>query len=254
MNIKEEILAQVKKGKLDKALEKFEQWAAKNDDELHHSVIMQLSRYNGLKRNEMMGLITSADANLTRNQITYALTSLLEELDGHPALKVRGGGGGNGNGDPAPIAPKIRKLFISYAREDRDYVNQLEKHLSSLTSSGHIDSWTDSEIKAGQAWGDTIAENLRSADIILYMVSADFLNSDFICKQERPMAEETRQERGSLIVPVIARPCDWTSEDFAKYQAIPSNESQRLQPISEWKNRDSAYLAVVREIQNIINS
>ena len=164
MNIKEEILAQVKKGKLDKALEKFEQWAAKNDDELHHSVIMQLSRYNGLKRNEMMGLITSADANLTRNQITYALTSLLEELDDHPALKVRGGGGGNGNGNPAPIAPKIRKLFISYAREDREYVDQLEKHLSSLIRSGHIDSWTDSDIKAGQAWGDTIEDNLRSAE------------------------------------------------------------------------------------------
>jgi len=253
MNIKEEILAQVKKGKLDKALEKFEQWAAKNDDDLHHSVIMQLSRYNGLKRNEMMGLVTAADANLTRNQITYALTSLLEELDGHPALEKQGGGN-NENGTPPPIAPQIRKLFISYAREDREYVNQLEKHLSSLIRSGHIDSWTDSEIKAGQAWGDTIEDNLRHADLILYMVSADFLNSEFIYKQERPMAEETRQERGSLIVPVIVRPCDWTNEDFAKYQAIPSDDSQRLQPISEWKNRDSAYLAVVREIRNIINS
>lgn len=254
MNIKEEILTKVKKGKLDKALEAFEQWAAKNDDDLHHSVIMQLSRYNGLKRNEMMGLITAADANLTRNQITYSLTSLLEELDDHPALKTRGGGNDNGNDALAPIAPKIRKLFISYAREDREYVNQLEKHLSSLIRSGHIDSWTDSEIKAGQAWGDTIEDNLRNADLILYMISADFLNSEFIYKEERPIAEETRQKRGSLIVPVIVRPCDWTSEDFAKYQAIPSNESQRLVPISEWKNRDAAYLAVVREIRNIINS
>jgi hypothetical protein len=250
MNIKEEILANIKKGKLDKALETFEQWAAKHDDDLHHSIIMQLSRYNGLKRNEMMGLLTPTDANLTRNQITYALTSLLEELDGHPALKNRG----NGDADPAPIAPDIRKLFISYAREDRTYVDQLEKHLSSLIRSGHIDSWTDSEIKAGQAWGNTIEDNLRNADLILYMVSADFLNSEFIFKKERPMAEETRKDRGALIVPVIVRPCDWTNEDFAQYQAVPYNEKQRLLPISEWSNRDSAYLAVVREIRNIINS
>jgi hypothetical protein len=252
MNIKEEILAQVKKGKLDKALETFEQWAAKNDDELHNNIIMQLSRFNGLKRNEMMGLITSADANLTRNQITYALTSMLEELDDHPALKTRGGGGNNGT--PPPIAPKIRKLFISYAREDRKYVDQLEKHLSALKRSGHIDSWTDSEIKAGQAWGTSIEENLRNADMILYMVSADFLNSKYIYEKERPIAEETRNARGSLIIPVIVRPSDWTSEDFAQYQAVPYDESQRLKPISEWDNLDSAYLSVVREIRNIINS
>ena len=254
MNIKEEILAQVKKGKLDKALEKFEQWAAKNDDDLHHSVIMQLSRYNGLKRNEMMGLITPADANLTRNQITYALTSLLEELDDHPALRERGGGGDNGNEAPPPIAPQIRKLFISYAREDREYVESLERHLSALMKSGHIDSWTDSDILPGQSWASAIEENLRNADIILFMVSSYFLDSEYIHAYERKWAQETKESKGAKVVPVITRPCLWEDEDFASFQAVPKDPGNNnvITPINKWKDEDDAYVAIVRDLKRII--
>lgn len=251
MNIKEEILVQVKKGKLDKALETFEQWATKNDEDLHSSVIMQLSRYNNLKRNEMMGLMTSSDANLTRNQITYALTSMLEDLDGHPALETPGGGSDNA---PAPIAPQIRKLFISYAREDREYVESLERHLSTLVKSGHIDSWTDSDILPGQSWASAIEKNLRDADIILFMVSAYFLDSKYISAYERKWSKEAIDARGAKIVPVITRPCLWEDEDFANYQAVPRNPNANntITPISRWEDQDEAYVAIVRDLQRII--
>lgn len=71
------------------------------------------------------------------------------------------------------------EVFISYAHEDEELRGQLEKHLASLRTNGLIRTWNDRKIIAGGDWHGDIDENLKSADIILLLISADFLNSRY---------------------------------------------------------------------------
>ena len=73
----------------------------------------------------------------------------------------------------------MTKVFISYAHEDEFYSQELDKHLSVLRRTGYIDTWTDRKIVPGEAWSNVISEELQAARIILLLVSADFLASDY---------------------------------------------------------------------------
>ncbi|MGH9655789.1 MAG: TIR domain-containing protein [Bryobacteraceae bacterium] len=54
----------------------------------------------------------------------------------------------------------------------------LEKHLATLRRLGQIESWSDRRIEAGDRWKGQIDSNLEQADIILLLVSPNFIDSD----------------------------------------------------------------------------
>ena len=73
------------------------------------------------------------------------------------------------------------KVFISYSHEDKQFCDNLKKYLNQLAQCGHrIDVWADHGIKAGDEWDETILENLREADIILFLISINFIRSKYI--------------------------------------------------------------------------
>jgi putative transposase len=63
----------------------------------------------------------------------------------------------------------------SYSHKDETLRDKLETHLSLLKRQGYIASWHDRKIVAGQEWADEIDENFKTADIILLLVSANFI-------------------------------------------------------------------------------
>jgi hypothetical protein len=71
------------------------------------------------------------------------------------------------------------KVFFSYAHADEAHRKTLAKHLSPLEDEGHIAVWHDRKITGGRAWAGAIDAALRSADIVLLLISADFLDSDY---------------------------------------------------------------------------
>ena len=70
----------------------------------------------------------------------------------------------------------MTQLFFSYSHRDEALRNELEKHLTSLAHQGIIEMWHDRRIVAGQDWDREISENLEGADIILLLVSSDFIS------------------------------------------------------------------------------
>lgn len=247
----ENIRELIARNKLSEALDLIQSWAAKNDPSLENDAILLSSRLSSVQRNERMGIMSFDQVNLERNRITHALIDLASQI------KVDAE-----NNDPAAILNNnqqldtqnsVKKMFISYAREDKSYVDQLEKHFSPLRRKGLLETWNDSNIQPGQSWSKSIEDNLRSSGIILFMVSVDFLSSDYIQQNERVWANEARQSRDAIIVPVITRECYWEDEDFAAYNAIPRHpETHELTPIANWKNQDQAYLTIVRSLEQII--
>lgn len=142
------------------------------------------------------------------------------------------------------------RIFICYCRKDEQFRRDLETHLSTLKRSGHVETWSDRLIEAGQEWEGEIDANLTDADITLLLVSSDFLASSYCNDVELRHAVQLHQEGRMRVVPVIIRPCDWTEASFGKFQALPSTAT----PISKWNDADSAWLDVVKGLKPLLKT
>jgi hypothetical protein len=99
------------------------------------------------------------------------------------------------------------KLFISYSHVDTACVERLLIHLKPLERNNTIVCWSDRRIRTGDKWRNEIEANLRDAVIVILLVSADFLASDFIVNNELPPLLIKADSNGLRILPVILKPC-----------------------------------------------
>ena len=140
------------------------------------------------------------------------------------------------------------RLFYSYAHKDVLLRDELETHLKLLQRQGLIQPWHDRRIIAGEEWADEIDDNLNQADIILLLISADFIASDYCYKNELEQAMAQHEAGKAQVIPIILRPTDWSGTPFRKLQAFPTNGK----PVTAWSNRDEAWLNVETAIKTAI--
>lgn len=148
---------------------------------------------------------------------------------------------------PSPGVPA--QLFFSYSHKDERLRKQLENHLSTLKREQLISEWHDQEITAGTRWRGAIDEHLKSAKVILLLVSADFLASDYCNDVELKQAMEQDRRGSARVIPVILRPCDWKTAIFAELQALPTGGK----PVIKWKPLDDAFLNIVEGIRKALD-
>jgi hypothetical protein len=139
-------------------------------------------------------------------------------------------------------------LFFSYSHLDESLRDQLETHLSSLRRQGTISSWHDRRITAGTEFGGAIDSNLDLADVILLLISPDFIASDYCYEREMSRALERHQKGEARVIPVILRPCDWHGLPFGKLLATPKDG----RPVTMWPNIDEAFLDIVNAIKSAL--
>ena len=136
-------------------------------------------------------------------------------------------------------------IFISYASADQALQQQLVKHLSALQHQGVITTWYDRNIVAGTDRTQVIDQHITEASIILLLISADFLASDYYYSYEMQRALELHERGLALVIPVLLRPTDWKETPFAHLQSLPRGGKA----ITLSRNRDQAFLDVVKDIR-----
>jgi len=137
------------------------------------------------------------------------------------------------------------KVFLSYARKDAVLRDELVAHLTALKWRGVIQDWNDEQIEAGTDWDKAIASHMDSADIILLLLSADFLASDYSW-DEAQRALKRHESGQARVIPVLLRPVAHLSDTpFANLQFSPSGGK----PITRWEDKDAAFLSVARDIR-----
>jgi GUN4-like/TIR domain len=136
-------------------------------------------------------------------------------------------------------------VFFSYAHKDESLRDDLSEHLSLLKRDRVIQDWHDRQIPAGAEWANEIDRNLNTADIILLLISASFLSSDYCWGKELMRAMQRHEAGEACVIPVILRPCDWQRSPFAKLQAFPKD----AKPVTKWDNQDEAFLNVAKGIE-----
>jgi hypothetical protein len=159
------------------------------------------------------------------------------------------------SGRPSPL-PTARRcatpplsVFLSYSHRDRLYRDRLKVALAQLRRDGLITEWDDQMISAGDEWDESIQHALASAELVLLLISPDFIASNYSYDNELAKAL-ARDERGDVrIIPIIVRPADWHSAPFAHLQALPTG----ARAVTEWSNRDRAWADIAAGIRRVVS-
>jgi len=141
-------------------------------------------------------------------------------------------------------------VFFSYAHKDEKFKDELEVHLKILQRQGLIRSWNDRMIVAGKEWASEIDDNLKNADIILLLISADFIASDYCYEKELSTAIHRHETGEARVIPIFIRPCDWKETPFSKLQGLPKD----AKPITSWKDQDEAWTDIANNLRKVVQS
>jgi hypothetical protein len=140
------------------------------------------------------------------------------------------------------------KIFYSYAHEDERWRNELEKHLSNLEQQELVTGWHDRKIAAGNLWAYEIVSNIQEAQIILLLISPDFMASAYCSKTEVPLAMEKYEAGTTRVMPIIIRPVDYKGAPFDKLQVLPNDDKF----VTTWPNIDEAFHNVAQGIRKVV--
>lgn len=151
------------------------------------------------------------------------------------------------------MASEPISVFFSYSRKDQVLMEDLMGHLEPLRRSQLIRSWYDGCIGPGEEWEPQIKENLEQAQIILLLVSVDFINSDYCYTVELSRAIARHKAGEACVIPVILRSCLWNQVPvgdlrLGDLQALPKD----TRPISQWSDRDEAYTSIAEGLYDKI--
>jgi hypothetical protein len=143
---------------------------------------------------------------------------------------------------------KTIKIFYGYARNDQELRNALENHMSNLKHLYHLETWFDREILPGENWKEAIDEHLNTADLILLLISPDFMASHYCYHKEMHHALERHIKNEARVIPIILRPVHWANAPFSNLQILPKDSI----PVITWKNIDDAFLNIVMGIEKVL--
>jgi hypothetical protein len=128
-------------------------------------------------------------------------------------------------------------------------VKNLREHLAMLEHNKHITILDRGSILPGAVWHEEMNKQLKEAHIILLLISASFIASDFGFKvQTREAIARHERNEAVRVVPVILRPTDWEHPPLDKLQPLP----KKAKPISMWRSQDAAFVDVAKGIGNVI--
>ncbi len=143
---------------------------------------------------------------------------------------------------------KPMKFFVSYSSKDEKYKDELKKHFKGVIDNGLMDYWDGKIILPGEYWDTEIKKKLEEADVILLLISVDFMNSDYINNVELKHALEREKQGLVKIIPILVRTCDFESSPLNNRHSLPVGKK----PIEEWDNKEAAYVNIVEQIKKIL--
>ena len=151
--------------------------------------------------------------------------------------------------DSSTAAEPVR-VFVSYRHADTRVLKDLRTSLGWLVNSSRITVFDDRQVLAGDDWDQVIKRELREADIIVLVVTAEFMASPYCTRVELRQALERRAEDGTRVIPIIAETCDWQALPIADIAALPKDDKNNLKPLNKWgRHKDVALTQVAQQVR-----
>ncbi len=140
------------------------------------------------------------------------------------------------------------RVFVSYASRDRAHRDKLLEHLAPLARTGRITWWCDLMLVPGEPWEERIVEELEAADIVLLLLSAAFVRSDFCYTRELRDAQARARTGRALLIPILVEPFDVAATDFGAVELLPT----KARAVSSWSNVEEAWQSVAQGIRHAV--
>jgi hypothetical protein len=149
------------------------------------------------------------------------------------------------------VTEEAISVFLSYSRKDKDLLDSFAVHLAGLVNTGQITTWHDRDIEAGSEWEPVIQHQLNTAKIIILLISANFIASEYCYGNELKRAIERHDAGEAHVIPVILKPCLWNRPriPFSQLNVLPNDAL----PVTQWSDPDAAFTIVVENIAKIVD-
>lgn len=132
------------------------------------------------------------------------------------------------------------KVFISYCHADKKFMTEIERELAPLVRNDKIEIWHDKKMLVGSHIDRAIDSEIDSADILIFILSRDFLASEYCVSEELKKGIARASKGEACLIGVVARPCNWKDVFPSRMLALPEN----ARAISTWPNRDEAWTSI----------
>jgi hypothetical protein len=143
------------------------------------------------------------------------------------------------------------QVFISYAHADRDHLDAFRNHFGPVERGRNLTAWFDDRLAGGQSWNDEIRRAINASDIFVCLITANFLNSNYIRETELPAIWQAVRGRGALMIPVILEVSFWTGE-FGHVQCLPHDRKGQLKPAADWRPKRNGFHAAADQAAKAI--
>jgi hypothetical protein len=139
-------------------------------------------------------------------------------------------------------------IFLCYAHEDKGMADELKKHLSLLEKERLIRTWGYHDIEPGAEWEQGMKKRLNEAQVILLLMSVDFINSPDCYDIQMPQAIRRHERQEAHVIPIILRPCSWEISPIGKLKPLPDNNK----PITKWQTEEDGFYNVAAGITQVV--
>src|SRR5262249_10187360 len=140
------------------------------------------------------------------------------------------------------------KLFYSFADEDEEFRRALETHLAMLKWQGMIADWHHRKISAGASLQEEVDEQIEAADIVLFLISSDFLASEYCYGVEMARAIARHEQGKARLIPVLVRAADWEDSPVGRLAPLPANRV----PVKSAPDPDKAWTEVAKGVRQLV--
>ena len=119
-----------------------------------------------------------------------------------------------------------------------------------------LETWSSADVRAGSDWLRGTRQALENADLVVLLVSADFLASDYLWEKELAHVEQRVGAGLARVVTVRLRPADWSAERFwpGGHTVLPADGAVTACPDLEaaWTEIAASIRRIAKEIADIL--
>lgn len=147
-----------------------------------------------------------------------------------------------------------KKLFISYSSRNSEFIKRFVTHLDVFKANGDIEPWYDRMIDPGTRWDESIRREMHSSDVVIFLLSPDFLATEYIMKTEIPLAIKQAEQTKINFFFIQLQDCLWDRTELGRFQqtADASMVNKNVISIGQPDNHEK-WLAAIRGLERVMN-